>query len=669
MIVCSKSTDTLARRALGRDKIIISDIENLIKQLSIDVNITTPQKEAFVISEVDIIKPKTRKEFLEAAANKHPSVKLIVVARAKTTLVAGNGIDRLLINPKPEQLATTITELIESIADRTLIAPSMSEVEAPYIPKEFNLDFEVTTESEKATTQESTLTTEELPIIEVPSELNNDSVITNEEADKQMLKRIKNCNTITDVSIVAREITATKVVKDLLSENNEYAAIEEKLKALQQKIYAVMIDPTIPTLEEKWSKVRAITYDRSYYAAKGTTILEQQVEEIIKVLGDKTQELLQQRMKDIDKTIIFYKTPKNIETINFPRLSSILDTRANLLLDLAVIKKELISIFQAADNLTAETSEEIVDQNTRVTGMPVIDNQLKARGEALTSAEGLEVINKILTTATINSKNFLEYQDTVMLMNQKVTKLLETDDEIIEAQNEIIKYLSSKGIEDTVVANSIIKKVLRVYIGEEGTGRTVIPYVISKLRSRTSANVLYINLTGDNKLKDYNVNVLDLYDWMDSEIEKPFCVIAGEISLTNIESIAQRLSNKLVKAADYYRVINITLRPDQKILLDILSPDILSINYITDVNPKNLIKTKELIESTIVPNVAQKVIVNKCSRCTETIVNKLGLNERINIGYSRVPYISQITECALNEVDPSEIDVVQDLFTEVIHHA
>lgn len=669
MIACSKSADILARRSLGKDKIIISDIENLIKQLSIDASIANPKKEAFIVSEADIMKPKTRKEFLEAAANKHPSVKLIVIARAKTTLTSGNGINQLLMNPKPEQLVATVSELIESISDKVPIKSSFERMEEEqYIPREFKSEVEFTKESKEIIAEEATPITEELPVESVTvSEA--DPIITEEEAEEAMLQRIRNCNSIADVSIVAREITATKVVKDLLSENNEYVAIEEKLKALQQRIYAVMTDPTIPTLEEKWDKVRAITYDRSYYAAKGTTILEQRVEEIIKALGNKTQELLRQRMEDVDRAIIFYKNSQHIEAIDFPRLSSILDTRANLILDLAVIKKELISIFQSTDNLTAETSKEIVNTNTRVTGMPIIDNQLKARGEALTSSEGLEVINKILTAATINSQNFIEFQNSVELTNRKVAELLRTDDEIIEAQSEIIKYLSSKNIEETIVANSMIKKVLRIYTGEEGTGRTIVPYIISKLRSKTSANVLYLNLTGDNKLKDYSVCAIDFYDWLDTGVEKQFCVVAGEINLENMESIAQRLSNMLVKVADYYRVINVILKPDQKILLDILMPDVLSINYVTDMNIKNLEKTKELIENTTMANVAQKVIVNKCSHCTEGIVNRLGLGERINVGYLKVPYIPQVVECALNGINPSEIDIVQDLFTEVLHHA
>lgn len=663
MIVCSKATDALARKAWGKDKIIISTTERLISELQLDPSVTMPRRDAYVVSESDVAKPKVMAAFKDAAAKKHPDVKIIMVVRPRSTMAAGDGIDKVLMNPKPDQLREAVADLVNAIEDKMI---QMQEgPEEKYEPVEFAEDpIPEPTPGPPMPEQEEP---EDLPVSEPEPEV---PVITNTEADDAMLQRIKECRNVADVSIVAREITAAKVVKDLMSENQEYVAIEERLKALQKQIYAVMADTAIPTLSEKLERVRALMYDRSYYAVKGSSILESRVEEIVKTLSEKTKELLQEKMEDVDKTILFYSKGQATEHINFPNLSSLLNTRANLILDLSLLVNENASVFDSADKLISDASMEVTRINTELTGNVIMDNQMKARGVRLTSEDGLKVINKAIELSVDNAEDFKEYKAKLDVMSRKVADLMKADEDIIAVQNNIIKYLTARGVEDTVVATSYIKQALRIYVGEEGTGRTIVPYLISKMHSRSSANVLHIDLTGTSKLANYGVKAMGIYDWMESMPEEQLCVVAGAISEgDNLESTVQRLSNLLVRAADFYRMINVVIRPDQKLLFDTLAPDTLSVNYITDLAVANLDKTKKVIEEMVMPNMAQKVITNKCQQCTERIVARLGLVERMNVGYLRIPNIEQIVDCSLEGIDPSAVDVVNDLFMEVLKNA
>jgi len=671
MIVCTKSAITLARRALGQDKVTVGALGNILEQLTLDANVASVRKEAYIISELDMRKTKEKRAFVEALKRKHPSNKIIVLAKSKANFQNIAGIDRVLDNATQDSITEALASLIDSVEDKVREeartgAEEVKVAEPVQMPEEYTVP-----------NVEEVIKMEE-EVVEEPKDMithfepgnSLEPMPAPEEFDRNMVERIRACGSMVDLQSVAKEVTAATIVKELLEENNEYAAIEEKLKVLQTQIHSIMIDMSIPNLEEKWDRIRAVTYDRTYYAAKSSTILEQRVEEIIKTIVDRTQELLKERTDDIDKAIDFYRASQPVGSVNFPTLSGLLSTRSSILLDITVLSVELDKLAQATDAIAANAIQEITGVNSQVTGMPELDRQIQARGENITSKEGLDVLKRIATLSLESTSMFETLKIDAATLNEKVMRLLETDNDIIQAQSELIKYLTSRNLEDTVVANSIIKRAMRVYVGEEGVGRSIIPYIVSKLRARTlNANVLHIDVTGTNKLDNYGVDVIDLYDWLESMREEQMCVVAGDIPEEDMASVAQRLSNALVRAADYYRVINVIIRPDQRVLLDTLAPDTLSVNFVTDINPSNIDKTCELMNTVTLANVAQKVIINKCPNYSEAIVRRLGLMDRLGVSYTRVPFIQQISDCAINGVDPSVIDVVNDLFVEVMTNA
>lgn len=672
MIICSTSLDVLTRRALGKETVSVGTISNIINVLALDPSIEEPKRELFIIGEQDIMKPKVRLQFLEAVSKKHPAVKVLIIARAKSDLKEGKGINKVITTTDPDKLSEVVAELVESkIVARKEVHGSDVEAPTAYVPVEFK-----TTAPEKVSTEaphesaveelkkEDTI----LPKVEERVREEEEEVYTEEEAWNRIVERVRQCHTIADVAILTREITATGVVKDVLRENQEYATMEEQLNSLKQKIHSVMLDPAIPSIEEKWTKIRALSNNKAFYAAKTSNILAQRIDEIIGILSSKTRELLNERMADIDKVISGYRSGR-MSQIEPARISGLMDKRARLIADAAALQKEVFTTFSETDNMITNAIEDVIKENTSTTGIPVVDDNLRARGEAITSEDGLQIIQHMLMTAVNNSDDYMKYQNTIEVLNRKIALIINVDDEIIAAQNAALEYLTAKDVEDMVSAHTLIKRAMRLYVGEEGVGRTAISYIISKGRSKMNANVLYVDLTGQSKLKDYGESAIDVFEWIGEGTEKPFCAVEGNIDDINTASFIQRVSNALVKAADYYRVINVVLRPDQTEIISALQPDTLSINYITDIANKSLEKMREVIKNTAYENMAQKVIVNKCNRCAEVIVQKLGLSDRIDVSYVQIPYIPQIADCALQGVNPAEVDIVEKAIKEVMKHA
>ena len=61
MIVCTRTMDTLARRALGKDNVVVSKVEAMIDLFKLDPTVSKPTREAFIITEADIKKKLLKK--------------------------------------------------------------------------------------------------------------------------------------------------------------------------------------------------------------------------------------------------------------------------------------------------------------------------------------------------------------------------------------------------------------------------------------------------------------------------------------------------------------------------------------------------------------------------------------------------------------------------------
>ena len=401
-------------------------------------------------------------------------------------------------------------------------------------------------------------------------------------------------------------------------------------------MYTIMADPSIKSLETKLEKVRALLYDKEYYKVKTNTVIEQRVEDIIELLTIHTKELLSKRLEELDQAILSINTKKDIGEVTFTRLAGITDERANIILELTTLDKEIHNIYLASDKLVNDVAASIAEDEADLTGNPLVNAHLRMRNEKIISENALNTIIKILSTCDKTSEEFKSAVREISVMRAKLNKLLDLDKETIVAQTQIINFLRSNQIEETVIAETLIKKSLRVFTGNEGTGRTIVPYVLSKYKARQNTNVLYIDLTGTSKLTDYGYTVISLDDWILNKQEKQFCAVAGKINDTPEDS--QRLLVSLVKAADYYRVINVVISPEQEEIFHVIASDVLCVNYITDTNNRSLAFMKEFIARTKYENVAQRVI-------------------------------HQIIDCSLKHINPDVLSVVEDGFREVSKYA
>ena len=204
---------------------------------------------------------------------------------------------------------------------------------------------------------------------------------------------------------------------------------------------------------------------------------------------------------------------------------------------------------------------------------------------------------------------------------------------------------------------------MRIFIGDEGSGRSIIPYIVSKRKSRESANVLLVDLTGTDKYSDYGVGGISLESFYEDIPNKDLLVVK-ENPADSIDEAGKLLAT-LTRAADYYRVINVVLKPELRLFYNILGVEAGVVNYIVTPARQHIVKYKNMISDTYIENTAQRVILNKCDIGIEPVLQQLGVIDNPRVHFVRVGNSNAIVECGLNGLDPTLVKSVLELTREV----
>ena len=670
MIISTSKSDTMLRRALGKNRTTIITIEKMIDQLALDPELTNPPKEAFIITDEDIRATRIKQKFEQAVQAKHFKVKVIFVNKGAKSIYPNGypGIDCILTKPKPEDITNAITHILANdvVAETANDAYQKEEEVVPeFTPQETEMVFERQYEEPEPAPVAEPVHEEPLPIPEPEPE----PVKTAPPAQintSQIVERIKSAGQVAEVSLIAREIKSADLIKDLVDTNTTYAGIEEKLKSINDAIFTIMHEPGAK-LDDQLARIRALIHDKNYFASKGDTLLEQRLEEVIDTIVNHTSTLLGSRLAEIDTAITNAKRMKDMENCD-ARLSGLNEERVNLILELRTLELEINSIFKSTDEIITGTITAISERAVDIAGNDVINAHIRARGNTIISDESLAAIGAAIEMSTMRtSESFKDMKRSIVYMIELLGKLFDLDREIIAAQQALINFLKSNNIEDTVIATTLLKKSLRLFVGNEGTGRTIIPYLLSNYKSRQNANVLLFDITGTGKYQQYGIQTMEPEQFLNGYNQQEFLVVSGSIesSVANI----QRIILALTRAADYYRVINVVMSPEQKELFEVIAPDVLCINYLVDTNVANIRKAADFIKESTFPNVARRVIINRCDIPIRNIITMLGLDDQIDFQCCVVPTIPAVTDAALGNYNPYGISSVTLALEETLKHA
>lgn len=675
MVICTKSCDSLVKVALREQhgSLSVQRFVDILGLLQVDPNLQEQSIEAFVISSADVKSSRMATMFEQACAVKHPNAYLIYIdkeRKANKYSSGFNGIDKVLSKPKAPDVAKAIYSVASQLSEKPKVESARIKVEE-LDPTEDEVSFDDITESYNEPVEDELDIFAELDSAkEEPAEL---SIPTQEpeeveevsEEDNQLAKRLRSAKEIVDVTQVMREVTAETVLSNLAKENAQYNILEDKLKELSANIYAVMQDNTIP-FNERVSKARSLGYDKRYFNIQSNTLVERYVLDIIDALTGTMETAVNDLCARIEEQIT-HAAQYNGDQMNFGRLSGIDEKRGRIIIELRTCEHEIREIAVKIADVCNEIATERNITLRELTGNDMLDNAIKSRnGATLISGD----IFKSMISVISSSKQYVEFSQELILklsvLVDQYNALMKADKEMLAAQQEVVKFLHQHNVEDSVIANTLLKKSLRVYIGDSGVGRSILTYLISERKSRQNYNVLYIDLTGENQLHRYGINTITLDDYIERRTEMPFTVVTGKCR-DNMH--AQELNAILTRAADYYRVINVVISTEQQDIYDILCRDVLSVNLITNTKYRNMENIKALSKELNYENVAKRIIVNDCSIRSGDVIEYFDLLNDLSTQVLTMPHIDQIEVASFRAFNPHNLDIVAAAIEELTQYA
>ena len=471
---------------------------------------------------------------------------------------------------------------------------------------------------------------------------------------------------MSDLTRLVREMNASAVIKDLVQTNSTYAGIEEKLASLKDAIYVILADRSYVTAEERFAKIHAIMHDRVFYNATGNTLIEQLTCEIVDIIVSKASAIINDRLDELNKAI--RRTAEaGITQDTEARLAGLGDERASIIAELFGVQTDLKTLLYDTDSFITSVNNKIATSCDEVTDMDDINMQLKARGLTITDSATMQAVAQLITVSTLVPEKYRELEVKVAAERELIQKLLKTEEEILDAQKLVVEQMRKKGLEGKIVVQGVLKKTLNIFVGADNVGKTIIPYLYAKYKSKQNCHVLLLNICKNDKFKNYNINTIPYDDFVTNMILQDFTVVKA--SIADEVASAQQFITALLKAADWYNYIYVVMDDDQTNLFNVISPDVYSVNYIVDTNPDRLDAMRLFIDSSKRDNVAERIFINRCNVSLRSILARLNKLDSIDYRICVTPEIPEITDGCLSGFDPFGISAVSVAFEEIHRYA
>lgn len=471
---------------------------------------------------------------------------------------------------------------------------------------------------------------------------------------EEMLQNIK---TYEDMGLLQEAMKKDAITKRLIEESSEYAGALQMLDVLNNKIRAVYMDPAL-TSTAKFDKIREIGFEKSKLQASANSVFVQKVIDIINTVTTCAKRVVTDKVDSINGALAkcTYYTD---QMFNDTELAQAISARTDLQVELTNISYDLVALYNKMDGLVEESAKSLDD------GLPsnnaFINNMLQATDtHVFTPANTGQLIKALCESLQNNRIPLSALEDKINEVIRMIFQMFETDEAIIRHQQEAYDMLKAQHVEEVVVRDTLLKYVLRVYVGDDDTGRTATALTWSGVQSRTY-NVLCIDITGTPHFDRYATEAITLHDFMTTRIEKRLLCVYAERKLDISEAL--ELISEMRTRLNYYGIINVIAKPDDMHLLQTLSEEALSFNYITDCRQHSIDSIKECVQNTNFKNLAKKIII------IDPPMNPLQIAEALGADFTQVkiialPNMAEIKKCAIKHDRPYEYTDVAAIFEE-----
>lgn len=446
----------------------------------------------------------------------------------------------------------------------------------------------------------------------------------------------------------------TSIFAELIANDADYNGTIKVLESLEVQMLDIMQNPRL-TADEKFDKLLDLGRDKTTTKGIANSLM---VDKVISIIHNLSAEV-----GSIAKTIV-NKNYKAIDAAASVDRIVLDDTANNEVIDAAVkaeisllnTKKEISSLYSVMNKTVQDTTKNLTS------GLPseneLINQIIGMSDEYFTPKNTKDLFHRMLEALEENKSTFVQADESVNRLLDKLNDVAIKYREVIKYQSERILLLKANRVEDIVIMDTALKPTMQLFIGESGSGVTSTVLARTGVIARGAKNVVIIDLSRKAKFADYGIEAETWENFSENRVNREFiCVTAPEI--IDIDEILSHLKTRL----DNYGSINIILSPEQISEAAMLAGDSLTLNFISDCTPRNMVVMQEAIGAlSSIPNIARKVVlvnpVQDPISCCRTLGVELGNTKLITI-----PYLPEMKECLVNKTQPAMYPEIRGAFS------
>lgn len=447
------------------------------------------------------------------------------------------------------------------------------------------------------------------------------------------------------------------IYKRLIEENTEFQGLINVIETLDYKIMAVWQDVSLPA-DAKFDKIKQIGLDRSVAMATANSIMTDKVINIITKITLAAKRTVEERLESYDKAM-YMVASKKMEVTDTSQIEHSMEQRAKLQFELLALARKIVDLYKTMDLLV---TQELADLDARLpSSNAFINDMMRPIGSQIfTPKNTAELANNLLKALQDNRLVHSQLENQVNALIEMMFELFEKDSEIINYQQNMIAMLRAHHVEDAVIVDSVIKNMLRIYTGADGTGRSSTAITWCGILARRQ-NCLLLDLTGRDKFSEYGITPMSLEDFMRERVQKQFlCVTASSIPTPDyLQTIIEELKTRL----DYYPYVNLIMDPDDIEGIEQASTDALSIHYICNCTKQSMDVMRQTIQAHTYPNIARKLVMIDPPISPLAIADSLGVDPTL-FKLVMLPNVPNIRACAIQHDRPYEYEEVVRIYEE-----
>lgn len=475
--------------------------------------------------------------------------------------------------------------------------------------------------------------------------------------DAETLEMIAHIRSYKDFDLLKKQLAKDRIISSVLSENASYVQISQMLDVLDKNIQTIFVDTSLSP-EERYKRIQDAGLNRAEFKAQANSMIISKTTSIFDKVTTLVDEYVTSKVNEMEQSLTKITVDKEAITSGSVDIEHLIDERTKMELDLMELMRNVIDVYKTMDALTAEELQQL--DTDLPSSNEFVNSALSPSKKLFTPANTGALCTALMSSLQNQRISMSALESRIHSVINVIFAICEQNDTIIQYQANLIKLLKANKVEDIVIVDTMLKGVLRLYVGAEDTGSTATILTQSGIQSRAS-NTLIVDISNNGKWEDYGITPYSWDDFITMRPHEDLCVVRCDAS--NPEKVHDMIKG-IKESLDHYRYVNVKMDYTQTDCVSQICDDAIAVHFISDCRASNVKKIAQAVSAAWTTNIAKKaILIDAPTEDIPSVVTALGL-DAMTTKVVPIPHLTQIKGCALARKRPHLNKTIATAFEE-----